>query len=95
MATTNDVNFKITVDSSQAQQQTVNVQKRIRELMKLMTDLQLQGKANSVEYTNAAKELGRLKDAISDTRAQARIMSDDFFNLRAGMEALSLSLIHI
>lgn len=90
MATTNDVNFKITVDSSQAQQQTVNVQKRIRELMKLMTDLQLQGKANSVEYTNAAKELGRLKDAISDTRAQARIMSDDFFNLRAGMEALSL-----
>lgn len=90
MATTNDVNFKITVDSSQAEQQTVNVQKRIRELMKLMTDLQLQGKANSVEYTNAAKELGRLKDAISDTRAQARIMSDDFFNLRAGMEALSL-----
>jgi hypothetical protein len=90
MATTNDVNFKITVDSSQAQQQTVNVQKRIRELMKLMTDLQLQGKANSVEYTNAAKELGRLKDAISDTRAQARIMSDDFFNLRAGMVALSL-----
>ena len=85
-----DVNFKITVDSSQAEQQTVNVQKRIRELMKLMTDLQLQGKANSVEYTNAAKELGRLKDAISDTRAQARIMSDDFFNLRAGMEALSL-----
>ena len=90
MATTNDVNFKITVDSSQAETQTVNVQKRIRELMKLMTDLQLQGKANSVEYTNAAKELGRLKDAISDTRAQARIMSDDFFNLRAGMEALSL-----
>ena len=90
MATTNDVNFKITVDSSQAEQQTVNVQKRISELMKLMTDLQLQGKANSVEYTNAAKELGRLKDAISDTRAQARIMSDDFFNLRAGMEALSL-----
>ena len=90
MATTNDVNFKITVDGSQAEKQTVNVQKRIRELMKLMTDLQLQGKANSVEYTNAAKELGRLKDAISDTRAQARIMSDDFFNLRAGMEALSL-----
>ena len=91
MANVNEsVNFKITVDGSQAEKQTVNVQKRIRELMKLMTDLQLQGKVNSAEYTNAAKELGRLKDAISDTRAQARIMSDDFFNLRAGMEALSL-----
>lgn len=92
MATTNDVNFKITVDSSQAETQTINVRKRIKELMNLMTQLQLQGKANTAEYAAAAKELGVLKDAISDTAAQARIMSDDFFQSRAAMEGLSVGI---
>lgn len=88
----NDINIKVKVDASQAEQQTINVRKRMKELMDQMTQLQLQGKANTVEYSAAAKELGNLKDAISDTAAQARIMSDDFFKSRAAMEGLSVGL---
>lgn len=88
----NDINVKIRVDASQAEQQTINVRKRMKELMDQMTQLQLQGKANTAEYAAAAKELGNLKDAISDTAAQARIMSDDFFKSRAAMEGLSVGL---
>ena len=88
----NDINIKVKVDSSQAEQQTVNVRKRIKELMDQMTQLQLQGKNNTKEYMDAAKELGNLKDAIGDTAAQARIMSDDFFKQRAAMEGLSVGV---
>lgn len=88
----NDINIKVKVDASQAEQQTINVRKRMKELMDQMTQLQLQGKANTAEYAAAAKELGNLKDAISDTAAQARIMSDDFFKSRAAMEGLSVGI---
>lgn len=88
----NDVNIKINVDATQAEQQTVNVRKRMRELMDTMTQLQLQGKEGTVAYASAAKELGKLKDAMGDTAAQARILSDDFFKQRAAMEGLSVGL---
>lgn len=88
----NDVNIKVRVDASQAEQQTINVRKRMKELMDQMTQLQLQGKANTAEYAAAAKELGNLKDAISDTAAQARIMSDDFFQQQAAMEGLAVGV---
>lgn len=87
-----DVNVKINIDTTQAQQNTVNVRERIRELMKLMTQLQLQGKENTQEYANAAKELGVLKDAISDTSAQARIMSDDLYTSKAALEGLAVGV---
>lgn len=87
-----NIDIKVRVDASQAQEQTINVRKRIKELMDQMTLLQLQGKANTAEYAAAAKELGTLKDAMGDTAAQARILSDDFFKQRAAMEGLSVGI---
>lgn len=87
-----NIDIKINVDASQAEQQTVNVRKRMRELMDTMTQLQLQGKEGTAAYASAAKELGKLKDAMGDTAAQARILSDDFFKQRAAMEGLSVGL---
>lgn len=87
---TDNVNIKIQVDSSQAIQSTENYRKRIKELKDEMTALQLAGKSNTEEYAKASQELGVLVDAISDTAQQARIMSDDFYKMRVGIEGLAV-----
>lgn len=86
----NDINIKVQVDTTQAEKSTVNYRKRVRELKDEMTSLQLAGKENTAAYAAAAAELGTITDAMSDTSAQARILSDDFFKQRAAMEGLSL-----
>lgn len=92
MAQNNDINIKINVDSSQAEKSTVNYRQRVRELKDEMTKLQLAGKENTAEYAAAARELGNITDAMADTSAQARILSDDFFKQRAAMEGLSVGV---
>lgn len=89
---TDNVNIKIQVDSSQANKSTENFRQRVKELKDEMTRLQLAGKENSAEYTAAANELGRLTDAMGDTSAQARILSNDFYKQQAAMEGLSVGL---
>lgn len=88
----NDINIKVKVDTSQAEKSTVNYRQRVRELKDEMTALQLAGKENTAEYAAAAAELGKITDAMSDTSAQARILSDDFFKQRAAMEGLSVGV---
>lgn len=88
----NDINIKVQVDTTQAEKSTVNYRKRVRELKDEMTSLQLAGKENTAAYAAAAAELGTISDAMSDTSAQARILSDDFFKQRAAMEGLSLGV---
>lgn len=88
----NDINIKVQVDTSQAEKSTINYRQRVRELKDEMTALQLAGKENTAEYAAAAAELGKITDAMSDTSAQARILSDDFFKQRAAMEGLSVGV---
>jgi len=88
----NDINIKVQVDTSQAEKSTINYRQRVRELKDEMTALQLAGKENSTEYKALANELGKITDAMSDTSAQARILSDDFFKQRAAMEGLSVGV---
>lgn len=88
----NDVNVKINVDASQAQKQTTDFRSQIRELTQQMTALQLAGKANSEEYRKLADQLGVIKDAMGDTAAQARILSDDYFKQQAAMEGLAVGV---
>ena len=90
MANQSDINIRVQVDTSQAEKSTINYRQRVRELKDEMTTLQLAGKENTAEYAAAAAELGKITDAMSDTSAQARILSDDFFKQRAAMEGLSL-----
>lgn len=88
----NDINIRVSVDTSQAEKSTINYRQRVRELKDEMTALQLAGKENTAEYAAAAAELGKITDAMSDTSAQARILSDDFFKQRAAMEGLSVGI---
>ena len=88
----NDINIKVQVDTSQAEKSTINYRQRVRELKDEMTSLQLAGKENTAEYAALANELGKITDAMSDTSAQARILSDDFFKQRAAMEGLSVGV---
>lgn len=88
----NDINIKVQVDTSQAEKSTINYRQRVRELKDEMTALQLAGKENSAEYKALANELGKITDAMGDTSAQARILSDDFFKQRAAMEGLSVGV---
>lgn len=92
MANQSDINIRVQVDTSQAEKSTVNYRQRVRELKDEMTSLQLAGKENTAEYAAAAAELGKITDAMSDTSAQARILSDDFFKQRAAMEGLSVGV---
>lgn len=87
-----DVDIKIKIDASSAEKSTENFRKRVKELKDEMTRLQLAGKENTAEYAAAAKELGRLTDAMGDTSAQARILSNDFYKQQAAMEGLSVGL---
>lgn len=88
----NDVNVKINVDASQAQKQTTDFRAQIRELTQQMTALQLAGKANTDEYRKLAAQLGVIKDAMGDTAAQARILSNDYFKQQAAMEGLAVGV---
>lgn len=88
----NDINVKINIDASQAQKQATDFRAQVRELTRQMTELQLAGKENSDEYKKLANQLGVIKDAMGDTAAQARILSDDFFKQQAAMEGLSVGI---
>lgn len=92
MASNENINVKINVDTTNATKSTGDFRNRVRELMNSMTELQLAGKANSDEYRAMAQELGNIKDAMGDTAAQARILSDDFFKQRAAMEGLAVGV---
>lgn len=87
-----NVNINVKVNTQNAQKNTETFRAKVRELTAAMTQLQLEGKANTAEYQKLAAELGRIKDAMGDTAAQARILSDDFFQQRAAMEGLSVGI---
>lgn len=90
--TQNDINVKINVDASQAQKQTTDFRVQVRELTRQMTELQLAGKENSDEYKALARQLGVIKDAMGDTAAQARILSNDYYKQQAALEGLSVGI---
>ena len=95
MATNNDVNIKIQVDASQAQQSTVNYKAKIKELKEQMAALLVEtnGLATATEeqraqYNALAKEAGALTDALGDVSAQVRANADDYQYFNAALEGL-------
>lgn len=95
MATNNDVNVKITVDASQAQQSTVNYRAKIKELKDQMAELSetTDGLANATEeqkqaYIDAAVEAARMKDALGDINRQIEVLSDDYLYFNTTLDAL-------
>lgn len=90
-----DVDIKIKIDASSAEKSTENFRQRVKELKDEMTRLQLAGKESSEEYSKLAQELGTIQDAMGDTAAQARNMSDDFLSFRAGLEGIGAGVASI
>lgn len=90
-----DIDIKIKIDASSAEKSTENFRQRVKELKDEMTRLQLAGKESSEEYSKLAQELGTIQDAMGDTAAQARNLSDDFLSFRAGLEGIGAGVASI
>lgn len=91
----NDVNVKITVDTTQANQQTENYKRRLKELRDEMTQLQIEtdglAKASTAQrkrFAELEQEAGKIADAMSDTSQRVKNLSNDYAGMTAAMEGI-------
>lgn len=91
-----DINIKMTVDTSQAQSSTDNYKKRLKELKDEMTKLQIEtdglSKASAEQrkrFSELSNEAGKIQDAMSDTAQQVKNLSDDYQSMTAALEGVS------
>lgn len=95
MATQNDINIKIQVDTTQANQSTDNYKKRLKELTEEMTALQVEtdglSKASEEQrkrFAQLSNEAGKIKDAMSDAQQQVKNLSDDYKGMTATLQGV-------
>lgn len=95
MATQNDINIKIQVDTTQATQSTDNYKKRLKELRDQMTALQVETdgltKASEEQrkrFAQLSAEAGKIADAMSDTQQQVKNLSDDYRGMTATLQGV-------
>lgn len=94
-----DVNIKIKVDTSQANNSTENYKKRLKELKDEMTALQVEtdglSKASEEQrqrFTQLSNEAGKIQDAMSDTAQQVKNLSDDYAGMTAALEGIGAAV---
>lgn len=75
---------------NQISQSSMPVKKQIREISKLLTDMNLEGLSNTSVFTEAAEYAGNLKDAVADAGQAINRFADDSFNLTAAADGLSM-----
>ena len=61
---------------------------KLRELTNVLADLELEGKANTEEFTRLAQYAGTLSDAIGDASAAVSGYADDALSIKAATEAM-------
>lgn len=95
MATQNDINIKIQVDTTQATQSTDNYKKRLKDLRDQMTALQIETdgltKASEEQrkrFAQLSAEAGKIADAMSDTQQQVKNLSDDYRGMTATLQGV-------
>ena len=95
MATNNDVNVKITVDASQAQQSTENYKAKLKELKEQMAQLMIEtnGLADATEeqkkaFAELEKQAGQITDALGDVSQRVKANADDYQNFNAVLQGL-------
>lgn len=89
MATTTDnVNIKINVETTNADKNTENLKKRMKELKEAMAQLKAAGKDTSEEYQRMAQEAGRLRDAMGDVDQEINNLANDNQTLAATMQGV-------
>ena len=62
------------------------VKKQLRELQKIMVDMNLDGLSNTDVFTEVAQEAGRLKDAMNDAQQAMAAYANDTFQFKAAAE---------
>lgn len=99
MATQNDINIKIQVDTTQATQSTDNYKKRLKELKDEMTRLQIEtdglSKASEEQrqrFAQLSNEAGKIQDAMSDTAQQVKNLSDDYAGMSAALQGVGAAV---
>lgn len=90
-----DVNIKIKVDTSQANNSTDNYKKRLKELKDEMTALQVEtdgltkaSAAQKKRFAELEKEAGKIADAMGDAAARVKNLSDDYKGMSAAMQGV-------
>lgn len=91
----NDVNIKIQVDATQANQSTENYKARLKQLKDEMTRLQVEtdglSKASAAQrqrFAQLSAEAGKIQDAMSDTAQQVKNLSDDYRGMSAALQGV-------
>lgn len=90
-----DINISVKVDTSQAQQQTENYKKRLKELKDEMTALQIEtdglSKASAEQrkrFNELEQEAGKIQDAMGDTAQRVKNLSDDYRGMTTALEGI-------
>lgn len=63
---------------------------QLREMQKLLADMNMGGLSNTSLYTEIAQKAGQMKDAISDAATSVNRFANDTMNLKAAADALSV-----
>lgn len=66
------------------------LKKQLREMQKLLGEMNFNGLSNTQLYTEIAQKAGAVKDAISDAATSVKRFSDDTMTLRAAADAFTL-----
>lgn len=69
-------------------QSAAPLKKKLRDLQAIMAQMNMDGLANTQEFTMIAEKAGAIKDAIADAAQAVREYSDDTFRLQAGIQAM-------
>lgn len=90
-----DVNIKIKVDTSQANNSTDNYKARLKQLKDEMTALQVEtdgltkaSAAQKKRFAELEKEAGKIADAMGDAAARVKNLSDDYKGMSAAMQGV-------
>ena len=66
------------------------IKSQLREMQKLLADMNMGGLSNTSLYTEIAQKAGQMKDAISDAATSVNRFANDTMNLKAAADALSV-----
>ena len=90
-----DINISVKVDTSQAQQQTENYKKRLKDLKDEMTALQIEtdglSKASAEQrkrFNELSQEAGKIQDAMSDAGQRVKNLADDYRGMTTALEGI-------
>lgn len=69
---------------------TAPAKRQLRDLMGIMTKMNLDGLSNTDVFTEIAEKAGQLKDAMGDAAAAAGAFANDAFNFQAAAQGMQL-----